>query len=235
LPQKYFCDNAKKNIEYCAFDYHHKNPMAKESDISRSERKSRKRALEAAIPDLPGDIEVDSLAQKPSKRKRNGEGDGETVNGESNSKKIKKDASSKWNAGSELGEKEAIIQMEKNSKKNIESATDPETPIHTAVQDEEATKPKKSKKERKAERRAKEAATGNKEVNDGGAIKTVLEAGEQPLKEEADTGNTKSKKNNRNRDKKRKGGLPSGDTAGYVGNKNDKAVRFIVFVGKTSL
>ncbi|KUJ07316.1 uncharacterized protein LY89DRAFT_601514 [Mollisia scopiformis] len=92
--------------------------------------------------------------------------------------------------------------------------------------------PKKSKKERKAERRAKEtAANGTKKEDD--AVEPVVETNSDGVKKEKPetAEDKKSKKNNRNREKKRKGVVTNGDAAATGEEKDKKPARFIVFVG----
>jgi nucleolar protein 6 len=204
--------------------------MGKSTDASRAERKAKKRALEAAIPDLPGDhenaedVEVEAKAEKKSKKRKR-----DDVVEDSETKKAKKEKKDKKKRKSEAAEVEAEAEeelqeekpakKEKNEKKEKKEGkaanTNGESVPAVANLDGEEDAPRKSKKERKAERKAAEAAAASKST----PTKAVSETnGVTPAEEK------KSKKNNRNREKKRKGDSANGDTEG-------KAARFIVFIG----
>jgi nucleolar protein 6 len=198
--------------------------MGKSTDASRAERKAKKRALEAAIPDLPGDhenaedVEVEAEAEKKSKKRKRDV----VVEEDSESKKARKEKKDKKKRKSEATEVEEELQEEKPAKKSKKEKKEGKAPDANgdsvpavASLDGEEEPPRKSKKERKAERKAAEAAAENKTI----PTKAVPEANGDTIAEEK-----KSKKNNRNREKKRKGESANGDTEG-------KAARFIVFIG----
>lgn len=209
--------------------------------MSRAERKVKKRALEDAIPDLPGDneaevAEVQKAEKKSKKRKRDGEEDAEVTE---ESKKVKKDKKDKKKRRKteeedvieEAKDEQKVEKKEKKSKKDKKEKREEEAPQPVeadTVMAEETEAPKKSKKERKAERKAKEAAeaaTKGPAPTDGEAPPNT---NGEATEESADK---KSKKNNRNRKKKRKSTSANGDTTQSEEGKSSKAARFIVFIG----
>jgi nucleolar protein 6 len=190
-------------------------PPKNHQDATRAERKAKKRKLEDAIPDLPGeegeDVEI-------------GEG---KVDGE---KKIKKRKKSGEVVDGESKEERSARKKEKREKK--EEAVETEPNFEESKVDEPAVEgPKKSKKERKAERKAKEAAEASKlsvevpATSNGAATSAEGKAGEK----EGD----KSKKNNRNREKKRKGA--NNTPIGGEEEKSKTPAKFIVFIGTSTL
>ncbi|PMD46389.1 hypothetical protein L207DRAFT_507304 [Hyaloscypha variabilis F] len=217
--------------------------MGKSTDISRAERKAKKRALEDAIPDLPGDNEVETgqaeKAEKNSKkRKRDGERDAaEAV--VQNGQKAKKDKNKRRKieeaeAAEEVKDAVKAPKKEKKSKKGkaSESTEDCEVPKPLKVDTnmaEAPEEPKKTKKERKAERKARQAAeTAAKGPDPPSPPETTPQANGDSSKGEEEK---KSKKNNRNRDKKRKGTSANGEVSQPEEGKASKAARFIVFIG----
>jgi nucleolar protein 6 len=203
--------------------------VKKGSEPSRAERKAKKRKLEDAIPDVPGDNdvaeepEVTSKSEKaPKKRKReNEETDEKEVVGKKKSKKEKKEKS---------GRKEENGDVALDAGTKAELVTENKSEADDVV--EGAQVPRKSKKERKAERKAREAAeaaasktpvttsTIDSESN-GASISTPVIA----------TKEKKPKKNQQNG----KTSTEEKDTAKGSGVKTDgKAARFIVFIGTMS-
>ena len=216
----------------------------KSADPSRAERKAKKRKLEEAIPDLPGDNDtaedivvssgtLDKVSKKSKKEHDETESMGNRMTSDKErraAKKAKKEKKSQkkveeiTHKGVQVAEK--IAEDKKTRKQvNAESARI-DTALETRdseklAQDEDA--PKKSKKERKAERKAKEAA-------DAAAIAAALPEPSEPTPEskgDATREEENSKRNNREREKGRKA------AGGQVTNGEVKAPRFIVFIGDT--
>lgn len=228
----------------------------KDKDPSRAERKAKKRKLEDAIPDLPGDIsapeeqngnskgskkrrhseptekeDVDKLEEKVAKKVKkekdrkkekdkeadeiqalNGDSQAQSKGGDDDSKQEKKDKKAKKAKKLKDAEDDATAGGSENDKLN-------DGPLPGS--DEQ---PRKSKKERKAEKKAAEAA---QKSEDQGKFKSQAASGEvENVEGESQTDSTKAKKNNRNRDKKRKAAASVEETS------EGKAARFIVFIGK---
>ncbi|KAH6671721.1 hypothetical protein B0J14DRAFT_79684 [Halenospora varia] len=199
---------------------------SKSSDPTRAERKAKKRKLEDAIPDLPG--EENEVAEE--------------VNGEEGEKKSKKRKRSKDHEEPEAVVEETEKQREKREKKERKQAKRAKKEEQNGAAEETEEKedvkmdgvestangeeaPKKSKKERKAERKAKEAA----EV--AAAEATAKSTSNGDSKEEG-AEEQKSKKNNRNREKKRKGLVTGANGTAVEGeDKEKKPARFICFIG----
>jgi len=191
--------------------------------LSRAERKSKKRQLEDAIPDLPGDdqggdeaIAGEEAEGKSKKRKRNGdEGDvDEEARKAAKKEKKRRKSEAAAAAAAEGGDgEEGGVEIPAAAKKTKKSKSSKEDEVVEAVEEVQGEvgdeAPRKSKKERKAERKAKEAA----------------EAEAKPKEEEAvagaDEDGKPAKKNNRNREKKRKAAAEGGE----------KEARFICFIG----
>ncbi|KAH8667428.1 hypothetical protein BGZ60DRAFT_528730 [Tricladium varicosporioides] len=197
---------------------------SKSSDPTRAERKAKKRKLEDAIPDLPGEENKD----------------GEELSGGDEGKKrrkrIKNDEELEApveETGKQRGrrEKKERKQAERTEKEKQDGATEKVEEkedvkmrgVGTTANEEGA--PRKSKKERKAERKAKEAAEA------AVATEAAKSTSNGDNKDEG-AKEKKSKKNNRNREKKRKG-LVTGasDTAVEGEDKEKKSARFICFIG----
>ncbi|TVY21617.1 putative RNA-binding protein [Lachnellula arida] len=194
------------------------------NDATRAERKAKKRKLEDAIPDLPGEEVVGE--EKPKKRKRSADEDAVEE------KAAKKEKKSKTDKDAVEDEDKEARRAAKKAKKALKAEQSRTAAVELAVQEPvaeaEEEAPKKSKKERKAERKAKEAAE-TAAVANGTAAKDAKGANDSTSKEEADgdAEQKKSKKNNRNRAEKRKrdaAAKESGEEAG-------KAARFICFIG----
>lgn len=195
------------------------------SDATRAERKAKKRKLEDAIPDLPGEEVV--AEEKPKKRKRSAD---EDVVEEKAAKKEKKSKTDKDVVEDEDKEARKAAKKAKKALKAEQSGTAAvELAVQEPVAEEEA--PKKSKKERKAERKAKEAAE-TAAVANGTAAKDAQGAKDPTSKEEVDgdAEQKKSKKNNRNRAEKRKRDAAAKES----GEEGGKAARFICFIGRAS-
>lgn len=214
----------------------------KAHDATRQERKAKKRKLEEAVPDLPGDNDSADIIYATSektdkKRKRDVEAE-DGLNDEAKERRKRK-KEEKRRRKEETGEINGEMRKVEGGKKENQSKKDEKEEPATVepnveVEGVAVEGPKKSKKERKAERRTKEAAEAAK--NDTSAVqleapvekKTNEASGEEEKKK-------KSKKNNRNREKKRKG--TSTDGASVNGNadqaevKDKKDAKFICFIG----
>lgn len=129
------------------------------ADATRAERKAKKRKLEEAIPDLPGE---EVRVEKSSKKRKQGK-EGDALE----EKALKKEKKEKHKrkieiekADSEEKEGEKVTTAAKQALKT-EKALEAEQAVYengVAAEGSAEQAPKKSKKERKAERRAKEAA-----------------------------------------------------------------------------
>jgi nucleolar protein 6 len=206
------------------------------SDQSRAERKAKKRKLEDTIPDLPGDDQVvaaelasDNDEHLSKKRKRSSEnglvegGDGKPKKKE---KKRQKDGDSTTLAGGDNGS-DSIPNKTKKGKKEVKHQVSvEESPADLVVAVGDTDVPKKSKKERKAERKAREAvekATRDKDALAGESTSIAVDGSKAATIMPADPEEKRPKKNNRNREKKRKAALEDGAEV--------KAPRFIAFIG----
>jgi nucleolar protein 6 len=218
----------------------------KPQDATRQERKAKKRKLEDAVPDLPGDVEDVDVEKAGKKRKRDKDVEAEEINGEDDDrekkerkkekKRTKKEAEE--SAGAEVANGDGKGEKKNEKEKKAKSSATIEEPEVEADAEVEAG-PKKSKKERKAERKAKEAAEAAK----GKDVAPVEESKSKPEQANgAETeGGKKSKKNNRNREKKRKGSAATdgvavnGDAEKAVEEKDKKDARFICFIGTSPI
>jgi nucleolar protein 6 len=210
------------------------------TEPSRANRKAKKRKLEDAIPDLPGDDdaqEVSSAAhelgiiEKPSKKRKRTNEEAETQENpevrEKKRKSSKKERKQKEEnvivQAVDIGNGDGVVKKSKKSKK--EEANEESSAVQNEA-DETDDAPKKSKKERKAERKAREAAD---KANDPDRNEPMKDSnGKAEVKANAvDTSTSteeKKRKNNRNREKKRKTALENG--------LESKPPRFIAFIGK---
>ncbi|KAE9370544.1 hypothetical protein N431DRAFT_344280 [Stipitochalara longipes BDJ] len=217
--------------------------MGKPTDMSRAERKAKKRALEDAIPDLPGDNEieiavVEKAEKKSKKRKREGEGEAiEAVIQDGQKAKKDKKKRRKTEEAEAVGEVKDEMKASKKYKKSKKEKISESMEDYKAPNSEEMDtnmaeapgEPKKTKKERKAERKAREAAEAvEKGPVSAGASEIPSNSNGETVKKEEEK---KSKKNNRNRDKKRKGTSANGEASQSEDGKASKAARFIVFIG----
>lgn len=226
---------------------------------TRAERKTKKRKLEDAIPNLPGDTGFEEI-QNTSKRRHDKTSkirsptndDAEDVidnschsHPQKAGKKEKKPAISKQDFGSN-GQATDLNATKKTKSTKLETAryldgySDEDTMTANIVLDtmEGDRPPKKSKKERKAARKAIEAGQAAQTAE----ITTGNDAPSVPVLDSLGTDGVepvvvKSRKNNRNREKKRKVVRGNGTTGtGEVNDTKDeikaKAVRFICFIGQ---
>ena len=225
-------------------------------DATRQERKAKKRKLEDAVPDLPGDVadtgdseEVGRKAGKKQKRDTD-TGDG-VIDEEKQRKREKKERKKLRKEEAEFPEEGGVpldvvdedgegVKNEKSKKdKRAKKSAVAEEPVIELETVAEEAGPKKSKKERKAERRAKEAAEGAAPVEELKESKSEQKVnGNASMNGEAAEGEKKSRKNNRNREKKRKGTVPpeggavNGNAEKPTGEgKEKKDARFICFIG----
>ena len=208
----------------------------KRIEPSRADRKSKKRKLEEAIPDLPGDEDAQkasSIAHKPTtekpgkKRKRSNE-EGETREdlgfGEKRLKSTKK-AKKQMQEGVIEQAVKIGDDTTKNPQKSKKEVAIGEASAALDEADNTVEAPKKLKKERKAERKVREAANeasntgrdGPVDSNESAEVKT--NTSDAPASREE-----RRRKNNRNREKKRKVKLENG--------VESKPPRFIAFIGR---
>jgi nucleolar protein 6 len=218
----------------------------KDKDPSRAERKLKKRKLEEAIPDLPGDVSATDLQDASLSLP--------TMDGEHSTKKRKLAKSSNHDVGSlhrgEYGIQQKKSKGEKKGKRTLKESManldetehlngrasgskleslhgnlkrDSENLADSALPIDDVPPAKKTKKDRKAERKVAEAA--RVAARNKSAPPPTEDA---PVVGEGETLMGKSKKNNRNREKKRKG--INGN--GILEKAEGKPSRFIVFIGK---
>jgi nucleolar protein 6 len=209
----------------------------KGTDASRAERKAKKRKLEDAIPDVPGDNEipekleiVKKSEEPPKKRKREHDDNDAGESGltqEKQKKKDKKDKkdkkrNSKSNGQGELtpdaiGAEEVVSKSEAEAEKTLESSEIP----------------RKSKKERKAERKAREAAEAAANKDAEVPAETSAAGGSTEAPVAATTKEKKVKKDKKKQDKKGNSAAETQNTTnGNDEQSGGKAARFIVFIGK---
>lgn len=204
----------------------------KGTDPSRAERKAKKRKLEDAIPNIPGDNEIEvepeilSQSEKPVKKRKRDQADAEEDSideqqkkKEKKEKKEKKDKKNK-KSDEEGGNAPGGDETEDLPKKSEEA--------NGAVENSDI--PKKSKKERKAERKARDAAEAAANGEAKSPAVTSTPGSGAVVVAAAATKEKKPKKNKQNQEKKAPG---EKGTANGSGEKTDgKAARFIVFIGK---
>ncbi|APA07273.1 hypothetical protein sscle_02g020430 [Sclerotinia sclerotiorum 1980 UF-70] len=177
---------------------------------SRAERKAKRRKLENSIPDIPDDIDIESINDSAvsSKRKR----------------ALEDDANEDQDIP--LDHKGGLAKNKESNRKSKKPKTSAETPsLPTRTREsshvmETELAPKKSKKERKAERKAKEAAENT--------ISTNQEAEAAARGKDQDTNATGSS-DQTTAEKKRVKSKKQGGVSGA--NTESKAARFIVFIG----
>lgn len=223
----------------------------KDKDPTRAERKLKKRRLEEAIPDLPGDVgetdlqDVSTQVIENSSKKRklrkssihdaDFQQDGENKYQQKKNKEEKKEkravkdieshADEMVKSNDKASDSDQIGELRLGKMESIHGKSEREIKVSgdsTARIDEDPPA-KKSKKERKAERKAAEAAQAAASSN---SAHPPIE--DMPVAGGEGTQPGKSKHNNRNREKKRKGGDNNEASEKAVG----KAPRFIVFIGK---
>ncbi|CAL3968170.1 unnamed protein product [Diplocarpon coronariae] len=214
------------------------------TEASRAERKAKKRAAADAIPDIPDSWTADSeveISNKTQSKKRKRDRDAEDVeatalNGDKDSKKKKKKKTRK--EAEDSGEEKVVVKKAKKEKVKSEEEPTPTIDVDLGTGGVPAAEqPNKSKKERKAERRAKDAAeaavNGTKSTEPMIAVPAA--SGDKKVAGTEETNEVKKpKKNNRNREKKRKGESVATGANGESTEKGEgsgKAARFIVFVG----
>ena len=259
--EKYSSPRIQANFDSNAIYIHRSNPTTtmgsskKPQDATRQERKAKKRMLEDAVPDLPGDVEetadIEVAEKAGKKRKRDVEED--VIKDKERKVKNKDKKRRKKEAEDEEGGVALEVAEEVKAEKKEKSKKDKKakSPAATEALEAEATVeavpeeagPKKSKKERKAERRAKEAAATGKS-KDAAPVEESEPKGEGKVNGDTATNGTngeaekKSKKNNRNREKKRKGiataangSAVNSDAEKPAEQKDKKDARFICFIG----
>lgn len=220
-------------------------------DPTRAERKLKKRKLEEAIPDLPGDVgaadsrdpstSVKKGQRKASKKRKLGECSTHGVDfQQGGEKELQKKKTKEGKIAVKDSESHADEIVKTNDKAldsdhigelrsgKLDSIHDKlerkiEVPGDSATPIDENPPGKKSKKERKAERKAAEAAQAA--ASDNSASPSIEDSA---VKGEERAPSGKSKKNNRNREKKRK----RGNINDVSERAEGKTTRFIVFIGK---
>jgi nucleolar protein 6 len=215
------------------------NNSKKSSDVgaSRQERKAKKRKLEDAIPDVPGEENGDEIDV-------DNEDGGVKIEEGRETKRAKKDKNGKKDKKARSENKSKTEDADsKAGNENQTTATGGSEVLKDILGEEQG--PKKSKKERKAERKAalaKEKATtggadGDSETKAEQAVngkKGDAQAGsdEKPARAQKANGTSteqnKTQKNNQRRDQKR------ADKRAAAGGEH-KDDRFIVFVGTSYL
>lgn len=226
------------------------------SEPSRADRKAKKRKLEDAIPDLPGDDEPEEKVatniseldikneKKPSKkRKKTSEYEDAKKFQETDershksSKRGRKKNEEEFSpvqiadAVRELVDRAAVKKGRNGKELENEAANGKGSTVPEAEGNGETEEvPRKSKKERKAERKAREALDKGPTRDDDGDGNDAVEkpnvetAGLNDGKDTSANPEEKKRKNNRNREKKRKAALEGG--------AESKAPRFIAFIGR---
>lgn len=184
-------------------------PKRDRGDATRSERKAKRRIAEDRIPDLPGeengDVEELNGEEESSnkKRRRDGDGEGEDV---PKTKKVK--------SKGEIQKKDVI--------EDAQTEQDGVTPPT-----------KKSKKERKAEKKALMAAVAEQGL-DAEDMTVAAKADANASKKEKDTNvDAEGKIKEKTAKKPKKKGKAGDDDGGE--EKSSKAPRFIVFVGTSPI
>ncbi|KAI9645312.1 hypothetical protein NHQ30_006048 [Ciborinia camelliae] len=179
---------------------------------SRAERKAKRRKLENSIPDIPDDIETESNndGAVSTKRKRALDDD------------VNDDQTAALDRNEGLANKNKDSKH-KTKKAKTASANAPSLSVQIGepsdIAETEAA-PKKSKKERKAERKAREAA-----ANTTSTAQEAETAAKQTDSDTKATGHSDQTTTEKKRMKGKKQGGISGATA------ESKAARFIVFIG----
>jgi nucleolar protein 6 len=220
---------------------------------TRAERKLRKRKLEEAIPELPGDIDAteekgyfnptQDTNIKPSKKRKHDEStkndaahtiaSDRTVLAKSTKKGLKRGKNGDWTGHESttalndglLATEEPGMGIPRGLKLTDDGrGVDSVHQVGSATMDD-APSSKKSKKERKAERKAKEAKAAA-----GHPLASLPVEDAVVISNEASPAQN-SKKNNRNREKKRR----KNEGSQVAEKKGAKATRFIVFVGLFTL
>jgi nucleolar protein 6 len=225
----------------------------RDKEPTRAERKSKKRKLQEAIPDLPGDVGATDSQNAPTpviERRENSSEKRKLGKSSIHDVDFQEDGENELqqekNQGKEKG-KRALKDSESHADEVVKSNDKASDSDHIGelrsvkmesirrklereiqVSGDSATPidedpPAKSKKERKAERKAAEAAQSAASNN---SALPLIEDSAVACGEEAPL--RKLKKNIRNREKKRKGG-----NSNNVSEKAEgKVPRFIVFIGK---
>lgn len=210
----------------------------KGADVSRAARKAKKRKLEDAIPDVPGDNDIarpelmtmTESNEPPKKRKRDHDEDVMSEDRSTKDKKKKKRGEKKDKKKDKKSIDEGESGPEVANAEHIVSEKKPGAEADNAVKNEDV--PRKSKKERKAERRAREAAEATaKEVK--GLSESNTTGPESSVAPVAIPGKDKNaKKDKKKQDKKNSNASETQQNTN--GEKSGrKGARFIVFIGKS--
>jgi nucleolar protein 6 len=206
-------------------------------DSTRAERKAKKRKLENAIPDLPGEDynatglqnEVTSTrkgSDRPTKKRKHEDHTQELISHNDTSEKavrrteVKSKKPRRITSSDELNEESNSVDEKTMAGVDAKSGS--------ALLLEIGEPPRKTKKERKAERKIAEAAKASESA--GTALSNPVLPPDSQSTPAAGTGQVptgKSKTNNRNREKQRK----SKQNNEPMEKTDGKAPRFIVFIG----
>ncbi|RFU28133.1 hypothetical protein B7463_g8190, partial [Scytalidium lignicola] len=191
----------------------------KHSYSSAAERKAKKRKLEDAIPDIPGndDEELEEPTAPLTKKNKRRIDTNKTVISTNEASTIDSGLSSLKNGGES---KKQLLSREEIRNDGLVGTT-------RETQIEEQAAVKKSKKERKAERKAREAADGVKQSS--GEASVSFQADVSPG-DTMDMDTKSQKKNEIRRENKKPTSGGRADRSTYEKDKN-KAPRFIVFIG----
>lgn len=184
----------------------------KRLNVSRAERKVKKRKLEDAIPDVPED---DTIGDPPKKIKLD-ENAPHTAHPQpaiSSKSEISGTTNSRNSSGQPSSEHPTDASL-------IAGASD--VPIEGQIG------ARKSKKERKAERKAKEAAEAAKEFSREAIAEVQPDASTSDLLDKNTPRDTKRKKNPAEKRQINHGARVDGSSSGKDKNKTP---RFIVFIG----
>ncbi|KAJ8058525.1 hypothetical protein OCU04_012708 [Sclerotinia nivalis] len=177
---------------------------------SRAERKAKRRKLENSIPDIPNDIDTESINDSAvsSKRKRALEDDAND------------DQTIPLDHDGEVAKNKESNRKSKKTKTSAETPSLPTQIRESSDVTETEVAPKKSKKERKAERKAREATENTISTNQE-AEATARGNGQDTNATRSSDQTTAEKKRVKS---KKQGGVPGA-------NAESKAARFIVFIG----
>ncbi|KAI1001475.1 hypothetical protein K3495_g6727 [Podosphaera aphanis] len=180
--------------------------MAKKTDLSRQERKAKRRATEDQIPDVPRGLEPDPVDEESRS----------SPPAQVPGKKRKRDAATETSVAGQRSKAQPATTTTPGDPV-AKAGTSMPSPKNPTPRDVEPP-PKKRKKERKAESRAAKLADAARAVDqiDGESVVT----------QGTGAGESSKPKNNRNREKKRKAAAAAAAQA-----LQSKPARFIVFVG----
>jgi nucleolar protein 6 len=212
--------------------------IKKGSDPSRAERKAKRRQLEDAIPDVPGDNELTEEPQiasrtEKSSKKRKREHQADTEENElTNGKQGRKEKGAKNNK--KRRNEEGGVALNGDIVEEVVLKKKSGAEADNVLESSET--PRKSKKERKAERKAREAAEAAANNADRVPAVTSNTGSEDTGGPIAPTAKgKKAKKNKQNQERNGKDTTGTKDTTNGDKEKTEgRAARFIVFIGNIS-